>query len=211
VDPLRYTLVGDGSSDRCLLPILNWLLTEISSISERGFISQAADLRGEEAPASDLPERIRRAYQQWPCDLLFIHRDAERMPLEKRIDEILVAASAIGLAHVPVVPVRMTEAWLLIDENAIRRAADNPNGASELPIPALRRLEHETAPKALLHSCLIAASEKTGRRLDQFRRSLPRRAHRVADFISDFSPLRELAAFARFEATTREVVASLRG
>jgi hypothetical protein len=207
----RYTLLGDGASDRCLVAVVDWLLSQIPGVGGEGFISQVADLRGLSPPPLDLRSRIRSAHEQLPCDLLFVHRDAEGVSLGVRIEEIRVAAESTGLVHVPVVPVRMTEAWLLIEEDAIRRAADNPSGRTDLPLPALRSLERESHPKDILRRCLIVASEKRGRRLDQFQRDLPSRIHRVAELITDYAPLRQLPAFARFEVATREVVASLVG
>jgi hypothetical protein len=209
VEPLRYTLVGDGSSDRCLLPINDLLLSQDPIVSERGFVPQWADLRRSLPPPRDLSERIHRARREWPCELMFVHRDAESGTNVPRLTEIRAAFLDDGLAQIPVVPVRMMETWLLIDERAIRLAADNPNGASTIPLPELRRLEDEAEPKELLLRCLVLASEKSGRRLDQFRRTLYRRVHRVADLIEDFSPLRRLPAFQQFEASAREALASL--
>jgi hypothetical protein len=103
----------------------------------------------------------------------------------------------------------MTEAWLLIDEGAIRRAAGNPNGTILLPLPKLARLEALADPKALLRNCLVRASEKTGRRLQQFERDLAERAERVAELTTDFSPLRELPAFQGLESDTRELLQGL--
>jgi hypothetical protein len=100
----------------------------------------------------------------------------------------------------------MTEAWLLIDDKAIRSAADNPNGEEPMPFPLLRRLESLADPKKILRECLLSASGKKGRRLDQFRRDLPGRIYRVADLIQDFSPLRALPAFHRFEEAVRTAV-----
>ena len=111
--------------------------------------------------------------------------------------------------HVPVVPVRMTEAWLLIEEGAIRKAAGNPNGAVALDLPPLARVEGLPDPKRQLKGFLVAASEKTGRRLDQFRRDLNLRIQRVADFIDDFSPLQQLSAFQAFEQDTRSTLHNL--
>jgi hypothetical protein len=143
-----------------------------------------------------------------PCDILFVHRDAERPDLASlRLAEIRAATAQLGPASVPVVPVRMTEAWLLIEERAIRLAAGNPNGTAEIPLPPVQRLEHTPNPKDLLYRCLMLASEMSGRRHGNFRQTLPRRVHLVAERIADFSPLRRLPAFARFEATTREIVA----
>ena len=75
-NPLRYTLVGDGSSDRVLVPIIDWVLREIPSLSERSVESQWADLR-EQSRKPGLAGKIERALQLYPCDLLFVHRDVE--------------------------------------------------------------------------------------------------------------------------------------
>ena len=98
----------------------------------------------------------------------------------------------------------MTEAWLLIDEKAIRQAADNPNGTERLELPPIQKLESLPDPKQWLHEALVLASEKKGRRLQQFKRDLPSRIHRVAALIDDFSPLRRLPAFQQFETLTCE-------
>jgi len=55
---------------------------------------------------------------------------------------------------VPAVPVRMTEAWLLFDEAAIRRAAGCPNGSMPLELPSLKTSEDIPDPKTILHEAL---------------------------------------------------------
>jgi hypothetical protein len=92
----------------------------------------------------------------------------------------------------------MTEAWLLIDEEALRRAAGNPNGRTPLKLPSITQLENIPNPKDELHRLLKDASELTGRRLRQF--NVQERARRLADLIEDFSPLRKLSAFQELEA-----------
>lgn len=114
--------------------------------------------------------------------------DAERESRAVRQGEIetAVSASLNTVSYwIPVIPVRMTEAWLLIDERAIRQAADNPNGSVPLNLPSVSRLERFPDPKALLNELLIEASEKTGRRRAKFRRisELAWRRGRVADLI----------------------------
>jgi hypothetical protein len=203
--PLACTLAGDGVSDRSLRTVLGWVLSQLSLSQNRGFVVQVA------APGHNLRERLAKAIQHYPCDVLFVHRDAEKDPREKRVEEIREAASLVGVgACVPVVPVRMTEAWLLIDEAAIRRAAGNPNGEAPLPLPRVANLETVADPKEVLRKCLIQASEKTGRRLRQLERDLPERVQRVAELITDFSPLRQLPAFHAFERDAREALAKLR-
>lgn len=161
-------------------------------------------------PGANLRERLAKAIRDYPCDVLFVHRDSEREPREKRLAEIREAVAGTEvLAFIPVVPVRMTEAWLLIDESAIRRAAGNPNGGITLPLPKVAQLEAVADPKKVLRECLIQASEKVGRRLQQFERDLPERAQRVSELITDFSPLRQLPAFRELEHDAREVLSNL--
>lgn len=169
MNALRYTLLADGSSDRCLMYVINWTLAEIPGLENIRIISQFAEPSVVNAPAKRGVERVREAVRCYPCDVLFFHRDAERATREKRIEEIQSLTEGLALAeHVPVVPVRMTEAWLLIDESAIRLAAGNPNGSSPLSVPAVHMLENLPDPKQTLKSLLIEASEKSGRRLAQF-------------------------------------------
>jgi hypothetical protein len=146
---------------------------------------------------------------QYPCDILFVHRDAERAELHERKNEIDRAIDELHLPtprpYVCVVPVRMMEAWLLFDEPAIREAAGNPNGRSELDMPRLDRLEALPDAKALLHEILRSASGLVGRRGRQFR--VRAAVHRLADIIDNFGSLRSLPAFRELE---RDVGAALR-
>jgi hypothetical protein len=211
--PLRFTLLADGASDRSLIPILGWTLAAIADLSRIGIVAQVADLREIAPPARSLSDRLKQALQYFPCDVLFVHRDAEGQPPDWRIEEVRSAASSSGIAssYVPIVPVQMTEAWLLIDEGAIRKAAGNPHGRVALGLPPLSRLEQVADPKGSLHEWLKVASEKSGRRLDQFQRGIGERVQRVSALIEDFTPLRSLPAFARFEATARDVITGLLG
>jgi len=93
-----------------------------------------------------------------------VHRDAEGETLERRVIEIKGVVADLPDPLVPVVPVRMQEAWLLIDEPALRCAAGNPNGVINLDMPAIDRLEGIPNPKQVLHELLLDASELTGRR-----------------------------------------------
>ena len=206
---LRYTLVADGASDRALVPILTWLMRHYcGSLS----IQEAyADLQHLRNPPRRLAERIKTSVELYPCDLLFVHRDAERATIEHRRSEITAALedSRIMLPAVCVVPVRMQEAWLLIDEAALRHASGNPNGTVPLNLPDVQRLEHLPNPKGLLHDLMRQASGLHGRRrLKSLNRRLHGYRYGVADRIHDFSPLYRLAAFRRLVADVEQVVAA---
>ncbi|MEZ5353198.1 MAG: hypothetical protein R2762_11225 [Bryobacteraceae bacterium] len=93
----------------------------------------------------------------------------------------------------PVIPVRMTEAWLLFHEGAIRQAAGNPNGSQDLHLQTVRTLDKLPDPKRTLHDAIMTASGLNARR----RGSLPvnSRVHLIPSHIDDFSPLDALPAF----------------
>jgi hypothetical protein len=208
--PLNFTLLTDGSSDRVLLPILRWLLIE--HLPSTPINGQWADLSAVRTKPADLSQRILSALRLYPCDLLFVHRDAEAQPADLRYDEIMQAYSRAALKadkppYICVVPIRMQEAWLLLDEQAIRSSAGNPKGRVALDLPAPAKIENLSDPKAHLHSQLIAASELTGRRRAQF--DPGRRAHLIPEYMRDFAVLRQLSAFNRLERDIRHWASGL--
>lgn len=206
MNDLRYTLLADGNSDQALLPILTWVLRQ-------GGVGCAiqpnwANLNSLRRRPHHLRERIAGALDLYPCDLLCLHRDAEREPPERRRAEIAQALDDVSRERgsmapaIAVIPVRMTEAWLLFNEAALRSAAGNPRGRVRLEIPPHHEIERLANPKARLADLIRTASEHTGRRLQ----NLEIRAERVADLIDDFSPLRALSAFQTLEADLHRVI-----
>ena len=194
--------MSDGSSDRALIPLLELLLTE--HLAKAELEGEWADLGRLPDPPKGLVNRMETALRLYPCDLLFVHRDAEGQPVEERRSEISEAWASVGSSEetpspkvVPVVPVRMMEAWLLVDEQAIRTAAGNPNGSEALDLPPLPRLEDLPDPKTVLFDCLREASGLSGVRRKRYR---PHAAvHRVAQLQTEIGPLRDLEAFRRLE------------
>ncbi len=206
---LRFTLVTDGPTDAVLLHPLRWLL--ITNGVMRPIEAAWADLRPFLKPPTQLADKIKSALDLYPCDLVFVHRDAEKEPREQRIAEIghsmklaspdLVASPHV---HVCVVPVRMTEAWFLFDEAKIRLAAGNPAGRSQLSLPPISKVESLPDPKETLRELLVQATELPPRRQKRF---LPVKAfYRLAELIDDFSPLRQLSAFRQLEQELKTVI-----
>ena len=128
---MRFTLIADGASDAVLMPILTWSIRQHKVSPVAG---QWADL-GRMPRQSNRARLIQSALDLYPCDVLFVHRDAEAQSPEARRSEIVSLMAETSVPQVPVVPVRMTEAWLLFDEKAIRWAASNPNGSQPLGLP----------------------------------------------------------------------------
>lgn len=184
---LRFTLITDGTSDRTLIPILNWLFN-------RADIYYQGEFADHLPPSSvGLRQRVLVALKRYPCDLLFVHRDGESQGFDDRLAEIQRELAGLNNHFVPVIPVRMTEAWLLSSEIAIRKAANNPNGKMTLHLYSWREWDQKPNPKKILFDALLTASGLQGRHLRRFHEHAAR--HRVAELTDDFSPLEKLPAF----------------
>lgn len=198
---MNATLLGEGPSDRCLLPILRWLLGQATEV----------DTTVEWVDASCLPhgrslaDKVTNALVVQRCDLLFVHRDADNQEPSCRYEEISKAANSHP--HVAVVPVRTMEAWLLLDETAIRTAAGFVSGREPLGLPTSARVEQLANPKTVLRDALVAAAGVRGRRRRHFDPGAG--LYRLADLIDDWSPLRQLSAFQQLELDTRAALAGL--
>jgi len=195
-------LVGEGSSDQVLMPILRSLLERLTEEDVR---LEWIDTLSFPARPRTLVQKVSAARRVCRCELLFVHRDADNQPPECRYKEIHEAAG--DQVHVAVVPVRTTEAWLMIDEAMIRVAAGRPSGNDNLDLPTLRKLEAEPKPKERLATALRRAQGATGRRASRFH--VPTAVRRLADLIEDWSPLLTLRSFKRLESDTRKALDGL--
>jgi predicted ATPase len=198
---LRITLCTEGTSDEMLLPIINWTVQRhVTTVAINSVHSTGIASPGE---SKTLEAKFRQALQNYPCDLLVIHLDSEKRGIDYRNQEIQKAISTINQDdntlpnHVSLIPIRESEAWALIDENAIRRAAQNRNGRVKLNLPVPRKIEEIADPKKLLNELIATASEQSGRRLEKLLRQV--RPRDVIDWIENFSPLLELSGFQSFD------------
>lgn len=187
-----------------LLQVIRWLLNDLGV--------PAVDLRWADPglfphDTRGLLAKALAAIDLEPCDVLFVHRDAEREALAVRVreirDELNTVIGSSNTSYICVVPVRMSEAWFLFHEFSIRKAAGNPLGNAPLNLPSISRIESLPSPKTILHQALRGATNATGRRLKRFDRQLRRSALRVGEFIDDYSPLRLLPAFQAFESDVK--------
>lgn len=201
---ISYLLIGDGGSDRALKHVIDWSLNQHSNEDFSGDFADAALINTHGRQVSCRLRACREFYDN--RDLIFYHRDSEKMSAEVRLDEILRGAEQADFrtTTVPIITVKMTEAWLLIDESAIRRAAMNPNGRTTVALPRIRELEKLPDPKKVLETCLRNAAGKSRSSRKRFDFSHAR--IRVAEHIPDYSPLRGLSAFCDFE---RSLLAAL--
>ena len=196
----RFILFAEGNTDRALLPILRWL---VERNLRPDIVTPAFVRRGEFAAGLSLEERLEGSLLLHPCDVLFVHRDADDAdpaPRHREINEAMARVRRNGapVPHACVVPVHMMEAWLVSDEAAIRRAAGHPAGRQPLRLPTIKELERLADPKTRLEQALHEASGLRGRGWKKF--DVPSAVLLIAQFTPDFSRLLHLPAFARLNA-----------
>lgn len=207
---IECALLSEGSSDKVLIPILQWLL-RVYAPNNPSSVEWVDLLRCRRKPAT-MVEKITAALDLYRCHLLFIHRDSDGKDPGMRYGEIKDAIASLphktrSLPYICVVPICMTEAWLLTDEAAIRSAAGNPNGTVSLALPPLQRIETIPDPKEQLCDLLRKASGMRGRRLKRFNNGLG--VQRVAGYMNDFRKLRALSAFQRLELDLKAMLQHL--
>lgn len=205
MDELRCTLVAEGNTDEALIPILRWLLQQAG-------VALPVDLANPDyrqfKQGPTLNFKIEVALKLNPCQLLFVHRDADNTTIPRRREEIMTALHQHQHppAAVCVIPVKSFEAWVMFDEPAIRKAAGNPNGKVKLDLPDMKRIE-EMSPKTtkdLFDQLIKTASGKKGRDLAKLH---PRQVMRdLTAYIDDFSPLRNLSAFRILETDLQQII-----
>lgn len=195
---IGYTLVGDGPSDRVLTHVADWVLRRSfghALLEEPAFLPRAHQ---------PIPQAVDLARQRFGRNVIIVHRDAERARWETRVREIPHDAGVVRL-----IPVRMTETWLLGDEAAIRSAAGHPSGRHALGLPPWPKVETLPDPKKALQEALVAAAgSPRGRRLKRLRRDRARLTHLVADYTEDWAHLRSLEAFRHFQAELVSAIAA---
>ena len=146
-------------------------------------------------------------------DLIFIHRDADRAGVDARYREITdaIRQSEYTGPWVGVVPVRMTEAWLLLDEAAIRKVVHWPNGSAPVTLPSPNEVERRANPREILNFALLDASEARGRRRDDLRRNLPAFRRSLLENLPVAGPLEQLPSWSRFRDDTVAALRQLNG
>jgi len=201
MDYLRFTLVSEGTTDENLVPILEWAIREQGIPVAQGYFARWHLLPKK---PTTIVEKIIAGLELQKCDVLFVHRDADnsdpnprRQEIQSAVDEIS-ASGQLSIPSIPVVPIQETEAWLLLDEKAIRCAANNPNGKNNLELPHWRRIEQCPDAKSELRRVLRKATEYGPLRLKRFDTESART--RVVNYFSDFKVLRQLSGFRQLES-----------
>lgn len=195
---LRILFSGEGTSDDGLVPHIE----TIAAVGGRPVTVTAPDFgRLGFTSCHSVSEKL-RAMREFDdtYDLIVVHRDADQFSADARKEEIAkaVAAEWPGHPHLAVVPVRMLEAWLLLDETSLRQVAENPNGRMKLALPKGAAAERIADPKKLLKDTLATASGYTGRRLDGFQKRFPHHRHKLLERLDPYGAVSQLPSWQAF-------------
>ncbi|MCY4284810.1 MAG: DUF4276 family protein [Thiotrichales bacterium] len=207
---IRFLLLCEGTSDRALVPHLRQLLSYCGAAEVVGTAVALANIRDPgEGRASVLERKMRVVFStESEFDVLFVHRDADSAGVEARAGEIAQAAcnAELAIERVNVIPVRTTEAWILLDETEIRRVAGNPRGRQSLNLPRPSRVEQVGDPKSILEAALVAASNCQGHRLRKFRKKFQQHRRILLERLPVGGALAEVPAWARLRQEISDLV-----
>lgn len=200
MDRISFALLREGTSDDGLVGVLRQL------IAEEGAPRVLGAPRTYGGPVQKKLEEL--LSEEHPVDLIFVHRDSDSRDSSSRLAEISEAAKRLGVegATVGVVPVAMTEAWLLCDEQAIRDVVGRSRGTEGLGLPRLSEIERVADPKALLKDACLRASEATGRRRQVVAKSFPRYRASLLERLDINGPVSRLDAWRRLRSDIRAVL-----
>jgi hypothetical protein len=143
-------------------------------------------------------------------NLLFVHRDADAAGPRARRGEIAAAVGAFdpSLHHVAVVPVQSTEAWLLVDEDAIRRAVGIVGDKPYVDLPRRSAIEATARPKEVLERVVDALQASRSRRHRHDFATVRRRLLERLD-VDPQGAVRDLPAFAELVAEIEIAVGAI--
>ena len=201
--------LSDGPSDEPLGQHLERLC------AERGVVLQMTSPdfgRLPRPPGRRVADRLQAAIELGvDPEILFVHRDAEGGRPANRWNEVRKAVAKVmpGLPHVAVVPVRMTEAWLLVDHGLIRRVAGRPKSSDRLGVPPVKHLERQRDPKGLLRAALRTASGLSGPKLERFDRRFGEHRRIILQQLDIHGPVRQLPAWQALESSINAMLAIL--
>lgn len=209
---IRFVLISEGSTEHGLVPHLTQLCIAVGADEVSGVVPAFERLR---VPVRhDLVLRLQAVRQLEPtANLCFVHRDADGDDAAPRHHEIeqAVKQSATPQMHIALVPIHETEAWLLLNEDSIRRVAGRPKGHAALDLPLPHQVEQTRHPKERLEEALLAAAQPLrGRRLERFRRDFSQQRQQLLDELGVDGPLEQLSAWRRLRDDTAAAIATLR-
>ncbi len=182
---VQFVLISEGTSDHGLVSHLESVCIHVGADEVIGIAIDAQRLSS--AIGNKVSDKIKAAVALEPhANLFLIHRDADSSDPKPRYEEIQKAVLECDLqtAWVPIIPIQETEAWLLLDEEAIRRVVSRPSGRQPLGLPSPKNVESLANPKEHLQRALVTAGEVSGRHLKTLTRDFPTQRQNLLQSLS---------------------------
>lgn len=190
---VTFALIREGTSDNGLVPHIRSLILKAGADAAIGAPREYKGMTS---------ERLALVIQEdTQVDLVFVHRDADSpdpLPRHTEVQEAALAHPSWATRVVPIVPTQELEAWLLTDEDAIRRVVGRPNGRVPLGLPGLRHVEETSSPKEVLKSACMLASETTGARKAKVARAFPSMRATLLERLDVTGPVTTLTSWQTF-------------
>ena len=205
---IRFILVAEGGAEGELVPHLRRICVAAGADEALGSFPDLRLL----APGNRVEDKLDAVLALNPdVDLVFVHRDAEGRDATPVRDHVRAALNAIGRGGdgVQVVPVQEFEAWLLVDEQAIRSVVGKPDGRLPLGLPSLGSIERTARPKEFLQRALATASESSGRRLKAVKRDFNDHRRILAQRLDPDGPIMGLPSWRQLVVDTTAAVGTL--
>ena len=204
VRSVSFAFLCEGSSDTGLIAHLETLLVHFGAQEVTGM----PDTR-----KGTIPARLRQLLTEATgagINMVFIHRDSDGPDREGREREIRRGVEESGFPHpfIPVIPVQETEAWLLLDEQAIRDVVAS-KGKQPLRLPKPNAIEGTRKPKEILQKALLAASETSGRRLKKEKNSFNHHRRVLLQRLDPLGAVRDLPSWQRLERDIQRALTQL--
>ncbi len=142
---------------------------------------------------------------------LIIHADSDQCTRDETLQQRLqpgmqqVASAAIDIHIVPLIAVRMIEAWMLADHEVLLQLIGTHQDADQLHLPRGSRVEDVRDPKTELQRVITDAFRQRSKRAQKL-------APRVSDLYeplgqqASLDRLRQLPAFRQFESDLTDVL-----
>ena len=201
---VSFAFLCEGPSDTGLIAHLETLLVHFGAQEATGM----PDTR-----KGTIPARLQQLLTEATgagINMVFIHRDSDGPDREGREREIRRGVEESGFPHpfIPVIPVQETEAWLLLDEQAIRDVVAS-KGKQPLRLPKPNAIEGTRKPKEILQKALLAASETSGRRLKKEKNSFNHHRRVLLQRLDPLGAVRDLPSWQRLERDIQRALTQL--
>ena len=201
---ISYLFLSEGTSDQSIIPLINKIILNNYNVTINTIIPNFNSVRPRPSGLTLKIKAVQKLYES--IDFLVIHRDADSVGRDHRMNEIKSAIASVSPSFdfVAMIPVRMTEAWLLVDQAAIIHAMERPTYNKKIIFPPIKKIEKLAYPKNLLLQIVQEIADLPKRRKNEL--NFPRIRKNIGEHISNYTILKILPAFALFEADLLSVL-----